>query len=480
MTNHIIPVFQGLESYDHAETLISALDLFDEPPGYGVGVSWHTMKSRRLTPKFVNDLSKQHRVLLDAGVVNQSLSPSDALELQDEYLGFADECTDVLYVIGFDHASLNSLDRKSCSDETKFVPVVSASADPVYEFDLMLADGQAAISFEENTRLVPVLAKHRSAFSLALGMPDLVTAAKYGFSAAMSNAWLTPGKFGELIFWDGSRLHRVDSSEKPKMLKRYWSAIDRTGVDMDLISANDSKELIRLAAHAYLSLGAALSASTGSALLSDDSSSSIEEVSAISSAVSTKGVPLTAVKRRVPVPLPVLDEHVEEALEEAEDGSMSMRKRRSTRLASGTVRVCDSCFLARQCPAYDAGSECAFTMPIEVRTDEQVKALLHSMVELQATRVAFARFAEEVNGGLPDPVVGQEIDRLVKITDRVRQSDERRERLTLSVESETKGDIPIGGGVLSKIFGSRIVGPQPSIDQAMSTVLNGEIVDNEG
>jgi len=94
-------------------------------------------------------------------------------------------------------------------------------------------------------------------------------------------------------------------------------------------------------------------------------------------------------------------------------------------------------------------------------------------MELQATRVAFARFAEEVNGGYPDEVVGKEMDRLFRMAERMKKVDEKRERLTVSVESESSGG---GTGVLSRIFGEKAqVEPPPAIE---ADVVVAEIIED--
>ena len=180
---------------------------------------------------------------------------------------------------------------------------------------------------------------------------------------------------------------------------------------------------------------------------------------------------------RPTINLPVFKQEEVSTLEEHTDGSTSIRSRGFLKSSSETVRVCDGCFLSSTCPAYEPGASCAFSFPVEIRTDAQVRALLHSVVELQATRVAFARFAEEVNGGMPDPVVGIEMDRLMRITDKVLRPNERRERLTVSVESETSGP-ESGTGVLSRIFGSRVASAPPEPVPLIADVIQSELSDS--
>jgi hypothetical protein len=59
------------------------------------------------------------------------------------------------------------------------------------------------------------------------------------------------------------------------------------------------------------------------------------------------------------------------------------------------------------------------------------------------------RFAEEMNGGYADPNVSQEIDRLFKLIKTVKELDDSREFIRMTVERQGSS------GVLSSIFGDK-------------------------
>ena len=63
--------------------------------------------------------------------------------------------------------------------------------------------------------------------------------------------------------------------------------------------------------------------------------------------------------------------------------------------------------------------------------------------------MAFARFAEELNGGYPDPNTSQEIDRLFKIVKQLKELEENKEFVRMTVERQTSG------GVMSALFGDK-------------------------
>jgi hypothetical protein len=71
------------------------------------------------------------------------------------------------------------------------------------------------------------------------------------------------------------------------------------------------------------------------------------------------------------------------------------------------------------------------------------------MVEMQGQRVAFARFAEELNGGYPDPNLSQEIDRLFKLVKNIKELESNNEFARITVERQSSG------GVLSALFGEK-------------------------
>jgi hypothetical protein len=105
--------------------------------------------------------------------------------------------------------------------------------------------------------------------------------------------------------------------------------------------------------------------------------------------------------------------------------------------------------VAANCPAFKQDSTCAFNLPVEVKTREQLKDLLTAIVEMQGQRVAFMRFAEEMNGGYADPNVSQEIDRLFKLVANMKELETTKEFIQLTASRQTSG------GVLSAIFGDR-------------------------
>jgi hypothetical protein len=166
---------------------------------------------------------------------------------------------------------------------------------------------------------------------------------------------------------------------------------------------------------------------------------------------------------------------VKQVIERDADGNEVLSQRPLLTSRHQSLRQCNTCFVAANCPAHVQDSECAYDLPVEVKTKDQMKSLLNAVIEMQGQRVAFMRYAEEVSGGYADPNLSQEIDRLFSLVAGVKALDENRESLKISVERQSSG------GVLSAIFGDRAQVlrelPGGGMNEAQtSRVLDGEIV----
>ena len=147
--------------------------------------------------------------------------------------------------------------------------------------------------------------------------------------------------------------------------------------------------------------------------------------------------------------LPVFAVSTKTIIDKDDDGKDVIRDAPVIGSSVSSLRQCNTCFVAANCPAFKPDNTCAFNLPVEIKTKEQLKGLLNAVIEMQGARVAFARFAEELNGGYPDPNTGQEIDRLFKIIKSMKELEENTEFVRMTVERQT------AGGVMSALFGDR-------------------------
>ena len=288
-------------------------------------------------------------------------------------------------------------------------------------------------------------------------------------STASTLSWLSPMMRGETIVWDGTRLVRYPKKQKDQARRRYKSVIEKAGLDFNKILNDDSNEVTRLAIWSYLQLEKALDKKkpghlsvVNDSLLSDNSGAKdnpgLAETMGIepdNSGVEVRkdsavGRPnLVARDPQERTYLPVFSVTNKTVIDKDDSGKDIVRDVPILGSTVTSLRQCDTCFVASNCPAFKESNTCAFSLPVEVKTKEQLKGLLNAVIEMQGARVAFARFAEELNGGYPDPNTGLEIDRLLKVVNGVKDLEDNKEFVRMTVERQTSG------GVMSALFGDK-------------------------
>jgi hypothetical protein len=275
--------------------------------------------------------------------------------------------------------------------------------------------------------------------------------------SASSLSWIAPMLHGETIIWDGTRLVRYPKKMKEQARVRYSAIYDKAGLSYDLIMEDDPQEVCRLAVWSFEQLEARLNNMHGNeddALLYDNNEwSEVEQSGETAPAHNdNKGGGMRKLEPRNPEEmgnLPVFGYTYKSVVEQDETGNDVIKDVSVVQSQDTSLRQCDTCFVASNCPAFKPQNVCAFKLPIEVKTKDQLKSLINAIIEMQGQRVAFMRFTEEMNGGYADPNVSQEIDRLFKLIKTTKELDDSREFIRMTVERQG------GAGVLSSIFGDK-------------------------
>ena len=290
---------------------------------------------------------------------------------------------------------------------------------------------------------------------------------------ASTMSWLSPMMNGETIVWDGTKLNRYPKRMKDQARSRYRNVYLKAGLDVDKILEDDPKEVCRLAIWSYQQFEARMNNvnhSEEEPLLSYNS----EELVLGNNAETTPAHAdnkTPQVRKLIPREvtemgnLPVFGYELKTEIEE--DGTI--KDVQTVHSQSTSLRSCNTCFVASNCPAFKPDSVCAFKLPIEVKTKDQLKALINAVIEMQGQRVAFMRFAEEMSGGYADPNVSQEIDRLFKLIKTTKELDDSREFIRMTVERQGSA------GVLSSIFGDKAQAlkelPEGGLNEAQTTQI---------
>ena len=306
--------------------------------------------------------------------------------------------------------------------------------------------------------------------ALSYARPDALRNAPWTTVSTMS--WLSPMMRGETIVWDGNQIVRYPARMKEQARPRYRHVYDLAGLSFDKIIEDDNIEVCRLAAWSYDQFEMRTYMSSGN----DNLFNNLPDMQVSTSAeitpadVDRSPSQMRKVQPRKPeemATLPVFGVENQTIIEKDDEGRDVIKDVPVLTSSSGSLRQCNTCFVASNCPAFKANSMCAFKLPVEIKTKDQLKALINAIIEMQGQRVAFARFSEEMNGGYPDPNTSQEIDRLFKLIKTVKELDDSSSFIKMTLEGRTNG-----AGVLSSIFGEKA-----QVLRELPQTIDAEIID---
>ena len=220
------------------------------------------------------------------------------------------------------------------------------------------------------------------------------------FTSVSTLSWLSPMMHGETIMWDGAELVRYPKDMKDQARPRCKSAADAADLDFDKILADDNIEVCKLALWSYEQLEATL----GEELSYNSENPGSPETTEIDRFdVDNKVEKSGKLIMRSPsemTTLPVLGLEYKTVLEPDEEGREVITERQVITSSPNSLRMCNTCFISAKCPAFKIDNACSFNLPLELKTKEQMQSFINAIIEMQGQRVAFARFVEEVAGGI--------------------------------------------------------------------------------
>lgn len=370
-----------------------------------------------------------------------------------------------------DKLNLQLQRQAAWSEEDKFWVTIRSDSSYAEIVDLCQQYKNVAIPYDLIESDVSLAAKTRSLtnqygttfHALACAKPDNLR--QIQVASATTQSWLSPMMRGETIVWDGNKLVRYPKKMKEQARPRYKAVYEKAGLDFDKIIEDDPVEVAKLALWSYDQFEERFNMVNNPFSSPEDDYNQEDELYYNSDLLHTTGntetTPVVHDKRGGQMrklehrdsaemtTLPVFGTEIKTVVEQDENGYDIIKDVPLMRSSSASLRMCDTCFVASNCPAFKPANTCAFNLPVEVKTKEQLVALLNAIIEMQAQRVAFARFSEELNGGYPDPNTGQEMDRLLKLVKNAKDLQDTSSFIKMTVEAKN------GGGVLSQIFGER-------------------------
>jgi len=264
----------------------------------------------------------------------------------------------------------------------------------------------------------------------------------------VSYAWTMAQRYGETQVWAGNKMHRYAGNRKAEARPRHRSDIERLGVDYNQVLADDPVETSRLAIKSwqeweerYTPRETVVPLSSNEAYSDQDGTgSSARRLAMVPQPTGHGGA-------REQVLLPGL-EMVDNDRMVVDGEGVERKETTRTVITLGTsFRQCNTCYLAATCPAHTLNASCAFNIPVEARTKDQLQAIMQAAVEMQMQRVAFARYGEQLDGQGVDAALSAEIDRLFSIM--AKMKDILDDSATFRFQMEAKAN----NGVISRLFG---------------------------
>lgn len=297
--------------------------------------------------------------------------------------------------------------------------------------------------------------------------PDIIEGLPW--EAVIVGSWTSAIRYGETQVWDGHGLRRYPAQQKESSRKKHRADIIRLGIDFDAVMEDDVTAVGNLAIVSWqqweTSTFGAYDPQNGG---DEDEFETVKEGQIIdispespSGLIEAQGgtsLAIEPLKRRHDderLLLPVMG--VERIVsvgsktfsDQGESIEIDPEETAVIRYNPNPVRQCNSCYLASRCPAYQENSDCGYKLPVEIRTKDQLQAMLTALIEMQASRVLFARFAEELEGQGLDPALSAEMDRLFSLVDRFKNISDSRDMMRIEVEARGNA------GVLSRLFGQK-------------------------
>lgn len=291
------------------------------------------------------------------------------------------------------------------------------------------------------------------------------------WDAVIVGSWTSVMKFGETQVWDGHGLRRYSSAQKQSARAQHRADIVRLGIDYDEVMEDDVSTVAALAIRSWLTWEMRnYYDETAYDPQGDEGDESefvgeggqIATIGADSQEGDSGVSPHTALAITPPkkrhesdrklLPILGLEQVTSSPVVEGEgpDQSTEVDPEPVNVLRRGetSLRQCDSCYLSSRCPGFDPGSECAYDLPLELKTRDQLLSMLNLIIEMQVDRTMFAAFAEQLEGQGVDATLSREFDRIFTMVEKLKDISDTRDLLSFKVEARA------GSGVLERIFGA--------------------------
>lgn len=426
-----------------------------------VSLSWFGLKRRRNPRGFLisENFEEDTKVFLDSGAysVNKDaqVTQDEAYELAQDYMDFVDANIDSIeFASEFDALALGEgllrdIRRQYWSQlpPDKWMPVwhsewgaglLDTMAQQYRRVGILQSDGKN----QDIKNKLRSLSSKTKFHGVSMTKMDLMR--ELPLDSVGSTSWLSTTQFGDTFIWDGHELHRYPRDYKSRR-ETHRSWLRQNGFDTDKIEADDNSELLRLSIWSWRHFVDSIQPRGVTSNVLNPFGENQEPVPTAVDALDPRPGNSLELVRREKVLLPVLQVETQTTVE-PDGNEVSRPLLRSPR---GNLLQCDTCYIASRCPKMMPGAECAYEIPVEIRTSDQLEALQNTLIEMQAQRVFRMTMIEQVEGGHADSNTSAEYDRMQRMIKA--KTDAAKSGFSINIANVTSSGQP---GMISRIFGS--------------------------
>lgn len=440
--------------------------------------------------------AEDQSIFLDSGAYTfnkegSDLTEDDAMELATNYMSFVVQNLDRISLVSeFDALMLgrdwlNAM-REDFWDELgdKFLPIWHAESGRDDLEALASKYSRVGIYAKEiDDKMLPMLRdivqRHGTKLH-GVSMTKIDVMAWEVWDSVGSNSWISPSQYGDTIVWmPNNELKRYPMRYKDQCRSRNRAWFEQNGFDAQAIIDDDRKEVLRLSVWSwqhyidYLNHRKLL---TPFGSLNHPAGNDNPQFA--EGGITPLDHPLPGVENEHLLPavrepreiklIPVMAVHSAET----EDGeSENLLATNNTSLMQ-----CNNCYIRDLCPEMKPDASCAYSIPVEVTSKRQMRALQDTLISLQTKRVMTMSLMEQVKGGYADANVGVELDRLQRMIKHKWEAEKSGFRLTI------EADGPAKDGILSNLLGRDVGDTMSEMDEpidAQEAMENMNIIDAE-
>lgn len=283
---------------------------------------------------------------------------------------------------------------------------------------------EADAVIEKNARQITVFAQRNPSVKIwTVSSKATVLALPY-ITDVIVTGWISSQKHRELQVWDGHKVSRSPRASRAKQLDTHNAQIINLGGDVEALREGDVAANVDLAIRSWKQYE----------LVTNDPPPHVPQH------VGGGGMPLAIstpkARQRETKLLPSLV-----AVQTGEDENYIAP-------SADTMKQCNACKISHLCPEFDPGASCAYSIPVTIRSKDQLRSVVSSLLELQAQRAFEARFIEEVLGEGPQADTSRELDRWFQMGERAKAIEQDGMVVTQTIKGSS--------GMVSAFFGKSV------------------------